>query len=220
MRLIIVGGGQVGSYLASLLKDNDNSVVIIENRKKNIDLISLEHPEVRLVVGSGSDPKILEEAGIIDADVLAAVTGEDETNLVVSTLARMEYGIPRVVARVNNPKNAWLYTPQMGVDVSLNQAELIAHLVQEEVASGDLVPLVEINQGDFMLVEKLILEDQSIVGKSLTDLVLPGASFVTIVIRDGAVLPPDKVSSLMVGDKLIAVCPVDLMDDLSVVLDK
>ena len=135
-------------------------------------------------------------------------------------MARMEYGIPRVVARVNNPKNAWLYTPQMGVDVSLNQAELIAHLVQEEVASGDLVPLVEINQGDFMLVEKLILEDQSIVGKSLTDLVLPGASFVTIVIRDGAVLAPGEVSSLMVGDKLIAVCPVDLMDDLSVVLDK
>ena len=135
-------------------------------------------------------------------------------------MARMEYGIPRVVARVNNPKNAWLYTPQMGVDVSLNQAELIAHLVQEEVASGDLVPLVEINQGDFMLVEKLILEDQSIVCKSLTDLVLPGASFVTIVIRDGAVLAPGEVSSLMVGDKLIAVCPVDLMDDLSVVLDK
>ena len=161
MKVIIVGGGQVGSYLASLLEKRGYGLTIIEIRERKFELVSAEVPGARVILGSGSDPKVLESAGIEWADVIAAVTGEDETNLVVSTLAKMEYGIGRVIARVNNPKNAWLFTPQMGVDVALNQADLMARLVEEEVSSGDMVALMQLERGEHLFtiskLEKKIL---------------------------------------------------------------
>ena len=89
--------------------------------------------------GDGSLPSVLEAAGVSEANVVAAVTGEDEANLVVCMLARFEYSVPRIIARVNNPKNAWLFTPEMGVDVALNEADMMAHLVAEEMSLGDMM---------------------------------------------------------------------------------
>lgn len=220
MKVIIIGGGQVGSYLATLLQKESNDITIIENRNKKYDMVRTEQPNARIVMGNGSDPKVLEEAGIENADVVAAVTGEDETNLVVSTLARMEYGVNRVVARVNNPKNAWLYTPQMGVDIALNQAELIARLVQEEVSVGDLITLMEIDRGNFTVVEKVVNENLNIIGKRVGELELPEDSLVAVIIRDGKIIDPTVDKVIATGDKVIIVCQTDLVDELSYVLDK
>ncbi len=220
MKVIIIGGGQVGSYLATLLQKEGNIITIVENRNKKYDMVRAEQPNARIVMGNGSDPKVLEEAGIEDADVVAAVTGEDETNLVVSTLARMEYGVGRVVARVNNPKNAWLYTPQMGVDIALNQAELIARLVQEEVSVGDLITLMEIDRGNFTVVEKVVNENLNIIGKRVGELDLPSDSLVAVIIRDGKIIDPTIDKVILTGDKVIIVCQTELVDELSLVLDK
>lgn len=220
MKVIIVGGGQVGSYLATLLQKEGNIITIVENRNKKYDMVRTEQPNARIVMGNGSDPKVLEEAGIEEADVVAAVTGEDETNLVVSTLARMEYGVGRVVARVNNPKNAWLYTPQMGVDIALNQAELIARLVQEEVSVGDMITLMEIDKGDFTIVEKVVKDGLYIIGRRVGELELPEDSLVAVIIRDGRIIDPTVDKIIVAGDKVIIVCQTDLVDELSYVLDK
>lgn len=220
MKIIIVGGGQVGSYLATLLYKEGNSITIVENRNKKYDMVRIEQPNARIFMGNGSDPKVLEEAGIEEADVVAAVTGKDETNLVVSTLARMEYGVGRVVARVNNPKNAWLYTPQMGVDIALNQAELIARLVQEEVSIGDMITLMEIDKGDFTIVEKVVKDGLYIIGRRVGELDLPEDSLVAVIIRDGRIIDPTVDKIIVSGDKVIIVCQTDLIDELSYVLDK
>ena len=121
MKVIIIGGGQVGSYIASLLLANGHEIKIIENREQIFKKLESEMPREVLIFGSGTNPETLEAAGIASANVVAAVTGFDEVNLVVSTLAKMEFGVSHVVARVNNPKNAWLYNAGMGVDVAVNR---------------------------------------------------------------------------------------------------
>ncbi len=109
VKAIIIGGGQMGSYIAGLLLKNGCAVKIIDNRDKVVERLRVELPDNTIVVGSGTDPSLLESCGIADADVVAAVTGSDETNLVASTIAKFEFNVPRVIARVNNPKNTWLF---------------------------------------------------------------------------------------------------------------
>ena len=220
MKVIIVGGGQVGSYLASLLEKRGYGLTIIENRERKFELVSAEVPGARVILGSGSDPKVLESAGIEWADVVAAVTGEDETNLVVSTLAKMEYGIGRVIARVNNPKNAWLFTPQMGVDVALNQADLMARLVEEEVSFGDMVALMQLERGEFTLVEKIVRSGLAVVGRKISELDLPGYSLISAITREGKLIKPDDETVIQAEDKLIAIAHTGQVEELSDYLDR
>src|SRR3990172_7191296 len=133
MYVIIVGGGKVGAYLASLLLAAGHRVKVIEARREELPRLRQDLPQEMVTLGSGTDPAVLEAAGIREADVVAAVTGADETNLVVTSLARFEFHVPYTIARVNNPKNAWIFGPTMGVDVALNQVDLMAHLVQESL---------------------------------------------------------------------------------------
>ncbi|EFO80506.1 TrkA-N domain protein [Oscillochloris trichoides DG-6] len=133
MRMLIIGGGQVGSYLASLLLDHKHHVTVVERRDEAQDLLRRSAPAAHVILGDGTDPQILEAAGVRVADVVAAVTGADETNLVITSLARFAFNVPRAVARVNNPHNTWMFTPAMGVDVALNQADVIAHLIAQAV---------------------------------------------------------------------------------------
>jgi trk system potassium uptake protein len=117
MNVLIVGGGKTGAQLTRLLLDEGHRVPLIERRPETAERLRGELPTECVVTGDGSSPNILEGVGILSAQVLAAVTGEDEANLVITTLARFEFKVPRTIARVNNPKNAWLFTPDMGVDV-------------------------------------------------------------------------------------------------------
>jgi trk system potassium uptake protein TrkA len=132
MKVIIVGGGKVGTSLALLLLEKGYSVKVIEAAREKISRLQQDLPADVVALGNGTDPVVLEAAGILGVNVVAATTGQDETNLVVTNLARFVFNVPRVVARVNNPKNAWMFTPVMGVDVAVNQADLMAGLIAKE----------------------------------------------------------------------------------------
>lgn len=132
MNIIIVGGGQVGSYVANSLMERGHKVMIIEKHTDKFEKLKAHFPEDILIKANGTDPVVLENAGINKADAVAAVTGMDEVNLVVSTLAKMEFGVPKVVARVNDPRNKWLFGDLMGVDYQINQAEMLAHQIVDE----------------------------------------------------------------------------------------
>lgn len=204
MKVIIIGGGQVGSHLASLLYSNGHEICVIEHRERVFKKLEQELPHETLIFGNGSDPEVMEQAGIASANVVAAVTGADEINLVVSTLAKMEFGVPRVVARVNNPKNAWLFNSGMGVDVGVNQAELMAHFVVEEMNLKDMFTLLKLNRGDYSIVQLTVQKNAKAANKLLKDLSIPKKTVLIAITRDKAMLIPKGDTQILVDDDILA----------------
>jgi len=207
MNVIIVGGGKVGTYLSAVLLAEGHRVQVIEVRREEIPGLqaALRHPQGGVTLGSGTDPNVLEAAGIRQAAVVAAVTGADETNLVVTSLARFEFNVPRTIARVNNPKNAWMYTPEMGVDVALNQADLIARLIAEEMSLGDMMTLLKLRRGQYSLVEEKVHSTALAVGKAVQELKLPPDCVLTAIIRKGELIVPHGNTVLEPADEVLAV---------------
>ena len=205
MFVIVVGGGKTGSHLTRQLIEEGHEVRLIENRPEIIERLQQELPQDVLVYGDGSSPAVLESAGIHRAQVLATVTGEDEANLVATTLARFEFNVPRTIARVNNPKNAWLFTQEMGVDVSLNQTDLLARLIEEEMSQGDMMTLLKLRRGEFSLVEEKLPPESQFLGRPLKDIPLPATCVIAAVIRSGQVLIPRGNMLFEVGDEVLAV---------------
>jgi trk system potassium uptake protein TrkA len=205
MYVIIIGGGKVGSFLASLLLSGGNRVKIIEERREEIPALERDLPLEAVLQGNGTDPLVLEAAGIRQASVVAAVTGTDEVNLVAAGLARSEFGVPRVIARVNDPKNAWMFTPKMGVDVALNQADLLAHLIVEEMSLGEMITLLKLRKGEYSLVEEKVHPHSAAEGKAIRDLPMPRESVVAAIIRRGELLIPRGDLVLQAGDEVLAV---------------
>jgi trk system potassium uptake protein len=218
MYTIIVGGGQVGAYLASLLLAEKHQIKIIDSREDRVALLAESFPAETLILGSGSHPTVLEAAGIHKANVVAAVTGSDETNLVVCSLARLEYKVPRVIARVNNPKNAWLYTSEMGVDVALNQADLLGHLIAEEMSLGDMMTLLKLRKGLYSLVEEKVAPGSAAEGKALRDLHIPSRCVLAAVIRQGELIVPRGDTLLQAADEVLAVVHAAERSQLAAVL--
>ena len=205
MQVIVVGGGKVGAYLASLLLAEGHQLQVIEVRPEALPRLQQDLPATAIISGNGTDPEVLEAAGIRRADVVAAVTGDDEINLVVTTLARFEFGAPRIIARVNNPKNAWLFTPEMGVDVALNQADLIAHLIAEEMSLGDMMTLLKLRKGQYALVEEKVHPAAIAAGKAIRELSLPAECILTAIIRQGRLIVPRGETVLQPADEVLAV---------------
>jgi trk system potassium uptake protein TrkA len=204
MHVVIVGGGRTGLHLAGLLLAGRHTVRCVERRGK--DLLELQRalPAAVIVTGDGSSPEVLERAGIREAKVLAAVAGLDESNLVVCTLARFEFRVPRTIARINNPINAWLFTPQMGVDVALNQADLLAKMVTEEMSMGDMMTLFKLRRGAYSMVEEKIPPGAKAVGVHLRDLQMPANSIVCAILRGAEVVVPHGATQLLAGDEVLA----------------
>ena len=205
MYVIIVGGGKVGAYLATMLLSGGESVRIIEEQRGYVALLQRELPAAVVLQGSGADPQVLETAGVRQADVVAAVTGADETNLVVAGLARAEFSVPRVIARVNDPRNVWMFTPDMGVDVALNQADLLAHLIAEEMSVGEMMTLLKLRKGEYSLVEEKVHSLSKAAGMAIRDIDLPTESVIAAVIRKGKLLVPRGFLMLQPGDEVLAV---------------
>ncbi len=204
MFVMIIGGGKTGSRVAELLLKEKHRVVVVEHRREIIARLREELSSEFVFEGDASLPSALEAAGIAEANVVAAVTGEDEANLVVCTLARFEYGVPRIIARVNNPKNSWLFTPEMGVDVALNEADMMAHLVAEEMSLGDMMTLLKFRKGQYALVEEKVHPLAQAVGKAIRDLHLPPQCVLAAIIRKGELIIPKGDVQLQPADEVIA----------------
>lgn len=205
MKVMIVGGGKTGSHLAHRLLSEGYQVKLIESRPETAERLKEELPGDVVITGDGSSPSVLEAAGIQSMQVLAAVTGEDETNLVVTTLGRFEFKVPRTIARVNNPKNAWLFTSEMGVDVGLNQTDLLASLIAEEMSLGDMMTLHKLRRGKYSLVEEKLPPNSQILGISLKDLPLPATCVIAAVIRAGEIVIPRGNMIFEAGDEVLAI---------------
>jgi len=218
MYTIIVGGGQVGTYLASLLLAEKHQIKVIEKSMDKMTILKQSIPAEMVIQGSGSDPNVLEAAGIYKANVVAAVTGSDETNLVVCSLARLEFKVPRIIARVNNPKNAWLYTPEIGVDVALNQADLLAHLIAEEMSLGDMMTLLKLRKGLYSLVEEKVHPNSVANGKAVKDLDLPPRCVFAAIIRKGELMVARGDLVLQAADEVLVVAHSDEIPQLGSIL--
>ena len=208
-KVIIGGGGKVGTYLANMLLKDGFQVRVIEQRPASVERLKEELPSEAVVAGSCTDPVTLEAAGIHQTDVVAAVTGADQTNLVVTQLARFEYRVPRTIARVNNPKNTWLFTAQMGVDVAVNQADLMAHLIAEEMSVGDMITLMKLRKGKLSLVEEKVDPGAPATRRTIGELGLPPSATLISVIRDGEPLTPHGELLLQPMDEVLAIVRAD-----------
>lgn len=205
MRVVIAGGGNVGTFIADDLVKAGHEVTVVENDPERVQLARQlgEPPGVTWVEADACELTELARADVDKADVVAAVTGDDEDNLVISLLAKQEFAVPRVVARVNNPKNDWMFNEMWGVDVSVSTPHLLTALVEEAVSVGTLVRLLSFEGGRARLSEATLAEDSPADGSDIEDLSFPRDSTVVAIIRDDHVIVPRGDTVLHAGDEVL-----------------
>jgi trk system potassium uptake protein TrkA len=203
MRVAIAGAGNVGRSIASELLDNQHEVLLIDKDPRAIKAASV--PEAEWLLADACELASLEEAAIEQCQVVIAATGDDKANLVLSLLSKTEFGVPRVVARVNHPKNEWLFNETWGVDVAVSTPRIMSALVEEAVSVGDLVRLFTFRQSEANLVEITLPEDSPMVGDRVADVPWPGDTTLVAILRSGHVHAPLPDVALEVGDELLFV---------------
>jgi len=218
MFVLVIGGGKTGSHLAGQLLEQGYQVKVIEDRPGVVERLQKELPAGTVIEGDGTSPFCLEQAGVRQVQVVAAVTGDDDENLVIATLARFEFNVPRVIARVNNPKNAWLFTREMGVDVALNQADLMARLIAEEMSLGDMMTLLKLRRGEYSIVEEKAHPDSAAIGKEIHELDLPEQCVLTAILRRGQLILPRGNTRIEAADEVIAVVHASAVAQLASLL--
>jgi trk system potassium uptake protein TrkA len=213
MKVVIAGGGNVGASVAADLCASGHDVLIIES---DLALVERRSPAMscRWSSGDACEVKTLADAGVADTDVVVAATGDDEDNLVISLLAKQEFGVPRVIARVNHPKNRWLFNETWGVDVSVSTPHLMTALVEEAVSVGTLVRLLHFAEGKAQLVEVTLAGDSPALGKRIAELGLPRDASIVAVIRERRVVVPRGDTRLDAGDEVIALVTEDSEDSV------
>ena len=202
MFIVIVGGGKVGEFLTKTLKSHGHDLVLVEKDPQNAQRISEEVDNILVISGDGCDPHCLEDSGMERAQVVAAVTGDDEDNLIICQLAKESFGVPRAIARINNPKNEDTFH-KLGVD-AISSTTVISKLIEEEATIGDLITLLTLKKGQISITEVPINEDSPAARKMIKDLVLPRESVITTIIRGEQVIFPKGNTLLEVGDTVIA----------------
>ena len=216
MRIAIAGAGNVGRSIAQELVDNGHQVMLIERQPKMLRPERV--PAAEWILADACELRNLEEADVASCDVVVAATGDDKVNLVVSLLAKTEFAVPRVVARINRAENEWLFNDQWGVDVSVSKPRLMAALVEEAVSVGDLVRLMTFRQSEANLVEITLPETAPFVGHPVREVPLPHDSALVAVLRGRRVLVPTPDDPLEAGDELIFVCISEVEDAVRAVI--
>ena len=216
MRIAIAGAGAVGRSIAGELLENGHEVLLIDNSPKSIKVDSV--PRAEWLLADACEISSLDDAALQRCQVVIAATGDDKVNLVVSLLAKTEYGVPRVVARVNHPGNEWLYNESWGVDVAVSTPRLLSALVEEAVSVGDLVRLMTFRQSEASLVELTMPDGAPLVGQRIGDIEWPADTALVAILRDGRVIVPAKDDPLETGDELLFVTSEDVEDDLAALL--
>jgi trk system potassium uptake protein len=215
-RVVIAGAGKVGRSIAAELLENGSRVLIIERDPQKIRTDAL--PDAEWLLADACELSQLDAAELNDCAVMVAATGDDKVNLVVSLLAKTEFGVPRVVARVNHPKNEWLFTDSWGVDVAVSAPRMLTALVEEAVSVGDLVRLMRFRQGDASLVELTLAENAPVVGHRIGEIQLPADCALVVILRDGRVVLPLPDATLENGDEVLAVATSSEAEEMLAVL--
>ena len=214
MRVVIAGAGAVGRHLAADLAERGHEISLIDQNPTVTERAVATAPGVTVVLGDACELWVLEKARVGEADAVVAATGDDEDNLVVSLLSKQEYGVPRVLARVNHPKNEWMFTEQWGVDDAVSPPHILTSLVEEAVTVGDLVRLLRLERGAVGLVELTLPEDSPNAGRPLYELRLPPDSAIVAILREGHVVIPQPESVVTAGDEIMALVDPDAEDQL------
>jgi trk system potassium uptake protein TrkA len=216
MRIAIAGAGAVGRSIAQELLDNGHEVLLIDKDPRAIKVEAV--PRAEWLLADACEISSLDDAGLERCHVVIASSGDDKVNLVVSLLAKTEYGVPRVVARINHPKNEWLFNESWGVDVAVSTPRLLSALVEEAVSVGDLVRLMTFRQGEANLVELTLPDDAPLAGERVGSVSWPPDTALVAILREGRVLVPTGDDTLEAGDELLFVANQESEDDLGTLL--
>ena len=219
MRVAIAGAGNVVVFIANDLVATGHEVMLIE-QNPDVQTRAATHavPGVEWIVADACEVMSLRKAGLEKCDVVVAATGDDEDNLVVSLLAKQEFGVPRVVARVNHPKNEWLFNENWGVDLSVSTPHLITALVEEAVSVGHLVRILQFEGGNVRLVEVTLAENAPVIDKAIRDLDIPRDATIVAVVRGEHVVMPRGDTVFETGDEVLAMVTGDSEDDVRQIL--
>jgi trk system potassium uptake protein TrkA len=212
VRVAIAGAGNVGRSIARELLDNGHEVLLIEREPKALKKQTV--PDAEWLLADACELDSLEEARLQDCAVVVAATGDDKVNLVVSLLAKTEFGVPRVVARITHPKNEWLFNESWGVDVAVSTPRLLSALVEEAVTVGDLVRLLSFRRGQANLVEVTLPPDAPIAGHRVGSITWPADVVLVAILRDTRVITPSEDDPLEAGDELMFLAAPDMEHDL------
>ena len=212
MKVVIAGAGAVGTFLANDLAANDHDVLLIEKNVASIE--SMPTTAFQLVAADACEVDVLSQVHLEEADVVVAATGDDEDNLVISLLAKQEFAVPRVIARVNHPKNHWLFNETWGVDIAVSTPHLLSALVEEAVSVGSLVRLLHFEGGNARLVEVTLAEGSPAVGLAIAEVGLPRGATVVAIVREGSVVVPRGDTMLGVGDEVLLLVSGESEDEV------
>ena len=201
MRVAIAAAGNVGRAIARELLSNGHEILLIDKDPKALKMESV--PNAEWLLADACEISSLSKAGLETCQVMVAATGDDKVNLVSSLLAKTEYGVPRVVARIKHPKNEWMFNSSWGVDVAVSTPRIIAALVEEAVTVGDVVRLFSFRTGKANLVELTLPDNSKCVGKTVSEVSLPDGSVLSAIVRDGMVITPHSYDVFSSGDELI-----------------
>ncbi|MET8130590.1 TrkA family potassium uptake protein [Streptomyces sp. NPDC005251] len=204
MNVLIAGAGRLGTQIAQVLSAAGNEVTLIDNDDDRLAELEGRVP-ARLVAGDACEPALLEHSGALTADLVIATTGDDEDNLVISLLAKRQFSVPRVAARVNDSDNAWLFDERWGVDVAVPAATPLISLIEEATGATDTVALLRLSKAGVEVIETVITERSRTRGRALGDVVLPEGTVVATIVRDGQPTAPDPAQRLRPGDELLLV---------------
>jgi trk system potassium uptake protein TrkA len=204
MRVVVTGAGNIGRYLSADLAVRGHQVTLIDQNPSVVEDVREMVPDVNVILGDACEPWVLEGAELAMAEVVVAATGDDEDNLVTSLLAKQEFAVPRVLARVNHPKNEWMFNEQWGVDAAVSPPHLLTSMVEEAVTVGDLVRLIRLEGGRISIVEMTLAEGSPSVGRPLYELRMPPDSAIVAILRDGHVVIPQPETVVTAGDEVVA----------------
>lgn len=220
MKIVVVGAGSVGRFVAQELIAHGHTVTLIDNNPSHLQVASVADAD--WVLADACSPETLAEAGLGDSDVLVAATGDDKANLVVSMLAKTEFGVPRVVSRLKNPRNEWLFDASWGVDVVVSTPRLMTALVEEAITVGQAVKLFSFNTAEASMYAFVVPEGSPTANRRIGDIPLPPQTMLTAILRDGRPLPAQQDDIYRVGDELLFLVPdkhAQSMEQISATFD-
>jgi K+ transport systems, NAD-binding component len=212
MYIIIVGGGSVGYYLAKTLVRTQHEVLVLEKNRAIHKQVAEELGEV-VMQGDGCEVRIMEEAGVARADAVVAVTGEDGDNLVICQMAKLKFNVPRTIARINDPRNEQLFH-KLGIDATVNSTKIIYNLIEQEIETGEVIPLAALKRGNIEIVEVEISEKSPVLNKAIQQISLPEDALIISVIRQDHGMIPVADTRFENGDSVIALVRADLEHEL------